>query len=209
MKVKLCGLKEEQSLQAAIKENCDFIGFIFYEKSPRFIALDAAAILAKKIPQTISKVAVVVDVTMEFLHEISQKLSPEFFQFHGSESVEFLQQVKKNFPQIKIIKAFRIESGSDLEKIKNFENIADLFLLDGKNPGSGKKFDWKILQSFPLPKNWILSGGLNAENIEEALATTKATMIDISSGIEEITGQKSPKLIAEFMAKVRNYAAQS
>lgn len=207
MKVKLCGFKEEKTLQAAIKEKCDFIGFIFHKKSPRFITVDDAAKLAKIVPASIAKVAVVVDADVDFLTEISQKFSPEFFQFHGSESPEFLREVRKKFPQIKIIKAFKISEKKDLDKISAFNEVADLFLLDGKNAGSGEKFDWEILQGFSPHKNWFLSGGLNARNICDAIKITGTKMIDISSGIEEIRGQKSPQLIAEFMAKVRNYAA--
>jgi phosphoribosylanthranilate isomerase len=207
MRVKLCGFKEEKTLQAAIKENCDFIGFIFYEKSPRFVSVDDAKKLARIVPSHIAKVAVVVDADFNFLEEISQKFSPEFFQFHGSESPEFLSEVRKKFPQIKIIKAFKISDKSDLEKISAFEKVADLLLLDGKNAGSGEKFDWEILKNFSARKDWFLSGGLNADNISHAIKTTGAKMIDISSGIEEIRGQKSPQLIAEFMAKVRNYAS--
>jgi phosphoribosylanthranilate isomerase len=207
MKIKLCGFKEEKSLQVAISQNCDFIGFIFYENSPRFIKLDEAVKISKIIPRNIAKVAVVVDAKLEFLSEISQKFSPEFFQFHGAESPEFLLEVRKKFPQIKIIKAFKIAEKSDLEKVKNFDEVADLFLFDGKNAGGGKKFDWEILKDFSTTKEWFLSGGLNIDNIEDALKNTKAKIIDISSGIEEIRGQKSPKLITEFIKKVRNYAA--
>lgn len=205
MKVKLCGFKEENSLKAAIAAKCDFIGFIFYEKSPRFVTIENAAKLAKLVPQSISKVAIVVDTKIEFLEEIAQKFSPQFFQFHGKESVEFLQKVKEKFPQIKIIKAFAINEIKDLQQIENFKQVADLFLFDGKNAGSGQKFDWEILHNFSCKKDWFLSGGLNINNIDSALEITGAKMIDISSGLEEIRGKKSVKLIADFMAKIRKY----
>lgn len=207
MKVKLCGFSEESSLQVAINEKCDFLGFIFVEKSPRFITPKKAAAISSKVPSTIAKVAVVANANFDFISEIVAEFSPDFFQFHGSETVDFLKEFHQKFPQIKIIKAFGIADSSDLKAVADFENIADLFLFDGKNSGSGKKFDWKILQNFSAKKDWFLSGGLNFDNIDEALKITNARMIDLSSGIEEIRGQKSPQLIKEFMKKIRSYVA--
>jgi phosphoribosylanthranilate isomerase len=204
IKVKLCGFTEKESLRVAIEAKCDFIGFVFYEKSPRYIALEPASILAQIIPATIAKVAVLVDPDFEFLTKISQKFSPDFFQFHGNENINFLHEVRKRFPKIKIIKAFRISEAKDLEHVKNFEDVADLFLLDGAKPGSGKSFKWEMLKNFSTKKNWFLSGGLNADYLDEALKISGAKMIDISSGIEKYPGQKSPELIQELMTKVKN-----
>ncbi len=204
MKVKLCGFADENSVKVAVTQKCDFLGFVFHKNSPRFIAPKNAAVISAKVPANIAKVAVVVDVDLNFLEEISNDFSPDFFQFHGDETVDFLKKIRQKFPQIKIIKAFRISNSKDLEQIKNFENYADLFLLDGKNAGSGEKFDWKILQNFKSKKDWFLSGGLNINNIEEAIKITGVKLVDVSSGIEEIRGQKSPKLIQEFMDKIRN-----
>jgi len=207
MKVKLCGFTKEDQLLAAIEAKCDFIGFVFYDKSPRRVSVDDAFYLAKKIPKEIAKVAVLVDPTFDFLEKISAKILPDFFQFHGAEDVNFLKEVRKKFPQIKIIKAFRINNANDLELVKKFEDVADLFLFDGANPGSGKSFNWEILKNFSSKKNWFLSGGLNFDNIDSALEITGAKMIDISSGIEEIRGEKSTKLIHELMTKIRKNAA--
>lgn len=200
MKIKLCGFKEEESLRAAINADCDFLGFIFVKKSPREINLETAKKLAKIIPAKIAKVAVVVDADFGFLEKIINEFQPQYIQFHGQETVEFLTNFKKNFPQIKIIKAFKISNKDDLNQIKNFEKIADLFLLDGKNAGSGESFNWKLLQDFRINKDWFLSGGINVKNLQEALAKTGARMIDISSGIEEVRGEKSIKLINELVA---------
>ncbi len=202
MKVKLCGFSEESSLQVAVAEKCDFLGFVFVEKSPRFISPKKAAAIATKVPTNIARVAVVVDADFDFISEIVKEFSPDFFQFHGSETVDFLEKFHQKFPKIKIIKAFRIHDSSDLKAAHDFENIADLFLFDGKDAGSGKKFDWKILQNFSAKKDWFLSGGLNIENIDEALKTSGARMIDLSSGIEKIRGEKSPQLIKEFIKKI-------
>jgi len=204
IKIKLCGFTESESVATAIAEKCDFLGFVFCDKSSRNITPEKAAIISEQVPASIAKVAVVVDPDFEFLQKIVDKLAPDFFQFHGKESVEFLQKTRQKFPQIKIIKAFSISDSKDLEQATDFENHADFFLFDSKIAGSGKKFDWKILQNFHSNKPWFLSGGINSKNIEEALKITGAKMIDISSGIEKIRGEKSSELIIEFMKKVKN-----
>lgn len=203
MKVKLCGFTEEESLQTAIDEKCDFIGFIFHKNSPRYVTIEKARNLAEKIPQNIAKVAVTVDAEFEFLEEIFQNLQPQFFQFHGKEDISYLQKFREIFPNTKIIKAFKISTKEDLETLHNYENYADFLMLDSRNAGSGESFDWNLLQNFNSTKPWFLSGGLNVQNIENAIATTNATMVDISSGIEEIRGVKSSKLVVEFMQKIR------
>ncbi len=208
MLVKLCGFTEENSVKVAIAQKCDFLGFIFYEKSPRYITPQNAAKISRQVPSNIAKVAVVVDCDFDFLEKIVQEFTPDFFQFHGNESVDFLAAARRKFPQIKIIKAFKIFDVQDLESVKDFENYTDYFLFDskvvGEAGGSGKKFDWKILENFSSRKDWFLSGGLNIENIEEALKLTGAKMIDISSGIEKIRGQKSSELIEELMKKMNS-----
>lgn len=208
MLVKLCGFTEENSVKVAIAQKCDFLGFVFYEKSPRYITPQNATKISRQVPSNIAKVAVVVDCGFDFLEKISQEFAPDFFQFHGNESVDFLEAVRRQFPQIKIIKAFKIFDSQDLESVKDFENCADYFLFDskvvGEAGGSGKKFDWKILESFSSKKDWFLSGGLNIANIEEALKLTGSKMIDISSGIEKIRGQKSSELIEELMKKMNS-----
>ncbi|MBM3580179.1 MAG: phosphoribosylanthranilate isomerase [Alphaproteobacteria bacterium] len=206
MKVKLCGFTEEKSLRAAIEAKCDFIGFVFYEKSPRYIAPEAAAALASLIPAEIKRVAVVVDPDFELLSKISRNFSPDFFQFHGSETPEFLRIVRKDFPGIKIIKAlseyWALGTG-------HFEDVVDFFLFDSATPGSGKIFNWEILRGLKTKKDWFLSGGLNINNIDEALQIRGAKMIDISSGIEKSRGEKSPEMILALMNKIRNASQNS
>ncbi len=211
MKVKLCGFTKKESLETAIDCGCDFLGFVFYEKSPRNITVKNSFELAKIIPPQIAKVAVVVNPELEFLHQINENLRPDFIQFHGTETTQYLQNFRKKFPNIKVIKAFGIGTKEDFLELKNYENCADYFLFDHKSKhefgGSGKKINWEILKEIPSAKNWFLSGGLNSENVLEAITTSKAKMIDISSGIEEVRGEKSSKLIKQFMQRIKNYAA--
>lgn len=203
MKVKLCGFTDLESVKTAISLKCDFLGFVFCPKSVRKITPENAAKISADVPASISKVAVVVDPSLDLLNEIYQTLSPDFFQFHGAETPEFLKEIRKKFPRAKIIKGFGISDRADLEQIKNYEEVADFFLLDGRKAGSGEKFDWQILQDFNSKKDWFLAGGLNSENLCEAVKITGAKMVDVSSGIEKIRGQKSSELIKEFMKKAK------
>ena len=213
MKVKLCGFGDQQSVLAAVNAKVDFIGFVFCSKSVRYIAPERAAEIAQIIPTTIAKVAVLTDNDLENIKKIYQNLAPQYFQFHGSETPEFLRQIKKTFPAVKIIKAFRISSEKDLDWVKNFEEVSDLFLFDSKalslegvTGGTGQVFDWKILSEFKSNRDWFLSGGLNINNFSEAVKITGAKMIDVSSGIEKIRGQKSVELIEQLMLKIKNHA---
>jgi phosphoribosylanthranilate isomerase len=204
MKVKLCGFTEKNSLQTAIDCKVDFLGFVFCEKSPRNLSLNNAPALATMVPPSIAKVAVVVEPSLELLQNISSSLQPQYFQLHGNIDFTRILTIKKAFPNIKIIKAFTIQKHEDLEQTIDFIDAADIFLFDSSTGGLGKPFDFKILQNFSCKKDWFLSGGLNINNINEALKITGAKMVDLSSGIEKERGKKSPELIVEFMHKIKN-----
>jgi phosphoribosylanthranilate isomerase len=152
MKIKLCGFTKKESLQVAIAEKCDFLGFVFCEKSPRYITPQDASSLASLVPSTIKKVAVIVDAPFSLLEEIVTNIEPNFFQFHGTENIAYLEKVRKTFPNVGIIKTFKIKSVEDLDAVKDFENYVDFFLFDSSSGGSGKQFDWKILQNFSSKK---------------------------------------------------------
>lgn len=208
MKVKLCGFKDQQSVLAAVACGADFIGFIFCEKSPRFVSSTEAAKIAQVIPNNVAKVAVFSNNDLSVIKEVYQNLKPEYFQFHGNETPGFLAKIREIFPRVRIIKAFRIGGRQDLRQIRNFEKEADMILLDSKTDaggGSGKAFDWKILIGFRTRLPWFLSGGLNVSNISDAIKLTGARMIDVSSGIEKVRGEKSVELIQQLMAKAKNY----
>jgi phosphoribosylanthranilate isomerase len=203
MKIKLCGFTEVKTIETAIDYGCDFIGVVFAKNSIRYIDPNNAKNLASVIPNSVGRVAVVVNETLDNLYKINQNFQPHFFQLHGDEDLNYIENLKKIFPKISIIKAISIFSKNDLNKIKNFDNHIDYFLLDNKNPGSGEAFDWKILQDFNLTKPYFLSGGINIKNIDEAIKIVNPEFIDISSGIEEIKGIKSSKLIIEMLQKIK------
>jgi len=203
VRTKLCGFTDQKTIDLAIASGAEFIGFVFYPQSSRNISPYKAGEISKNIPAHIKKVAVIVDAEDALIAQIFQHLKPDFLQIHSDHQSRILE-IKKHF-QIPIIKAFSISKIKDLEVIHDYLQIADYFLFDAKSigiGGGGKPFDWKIMNNLKIDKGWFLSGGLNIENIEQAIKISGAQMIDLSSGIEEKKGIKSPKLITEFMSKI-------
>ena len=204
MKIKLCGFTELKTIKTAIDHGCDFLGIVFVKKSIRYVNPEESQKLSSIIPNNIHKVAVVANETLENLQIINQNFQPNFFQLHGEENVEYVENLRKKFPNILIIKAISVSEKNDLNKIKNFENYVDYFLLDNKNPGSGKAFKWEFLKDFKPAKPYFLSGGINLLNLDEAIKIANPEFIDVSSGIEEIRGFKSSKLIIEILQKIKS-----
>jgi phosphoribosylanthranilate isomerase len=204
-KIKLCGFIDKKTVDLAVECKADLIGFVFYPPSSRNVSPQKAKEISADIGRGIKKVAVFVDLNDEQISQIIENLKPDFLQIHLDDFAR-ISEIKNNF-KIPIIKAFAIKDSKDLQAIGEYEKIADYFLFDAKSDevgGSGKSFDWKILSNLKTNKEWFLSGGLNEKNIKEAILQTGAKMIDLSSGIEEIKGIKSEKLIKEFMNKVHS-----
>ena len=206
IKTKLCGFTDKSTVDLAVASGADFIGFVFHDTSKRNISPQKAGEISADIPQSIKKVAVLVDPNNDQIEQIIQHLKPDFLQLHNTNKERTLEI--RNYFQTPIIKSFAISNEVDLNKIKDYQKIADYFLFDTKTDevgGSGTSFDWKILQNLNISTPWFLSGGLNIANIEPALKISGTQMIDLSSGIEEVKGIKSPKLIIEFMTKMRGF----
>lgn len=201
MKIKLCGFSETKSLSFAVESGCDFVGVVFVKNSIRYVNPIKSKVLSEIILSKSSKVAVVANHQLDDLKVIYENFAPDYFQLHGSENVDYIINLKKHFPKIGIIKAFAIENSSDLLKIKIYEDFVDYFLFDNKNAGSGQSFDWQHLENTNFSKEWFLSGGININNLHDALKINKFNLIDISSGIEEERGIKSIRLIKELMQK--------
>ena len=196
-KIKLCGFTKPDTLQVAVDCLVDFVGLIFASNSVRFVSENTAYDLAKIIPKTVAKVAVVVDLSLPKLQNIYTAYQPDFWQVHGNFTYQDLLLLKKNFSKTKIITAFNVKNFADLAKINDFSNVSDYFLLDSAFSGEGKVFDWQILDKANFSQPLILAGGVNLHNLP--LAFNLADVFDISSGIEEIRGVKSAKLITETM----------
>ncbi len=208
VEVKICGLSQPEDIAALIKAQANYAGFIFFEKSPRHLSYQAAAALAAPMPDSIKKVAVLVNPDDAALTQAIEAINPAFIQLHGDESPERVAAIKAA-TGLKIIKAVRVAEKADLAAVEIYENIADRFLFDTKptSPdsygGTGQTFDWSLLANFTSPVSWFLSGGLTAENVAQAIATTRAQAVDVSSGVEAALGRKDSAKIAQFIFAAR------
>lgn len=211
--VKICGLKTAEALQRAVALGASHTGFIFFPKSPRNIEPDDAGRLAELARGRAKIVAVTVDADNDDLDEIVSALHPEVLQLHGSENPERVLAIKALYG-LPVIKALAIREASDLERIAPYIGIADRFLLDAKPPagsdlpgGNGVSFDWRLLDALDANVDYMLSGGLNASNVEDALALTGARAIDTSSGVESAPGIKDLTLMDAFFEAIRRAEA--
>jgi phosphoribosylanthranilate isomerase len=206
--VKICGLKTAEAVDRAVALGAGYTGFIFFAKSPRNIEPDDAGRLAERIRGKAKIVAVTVDADNDDLDEIVSALSPDILQLHGNESPERVLNVKAVYG-LPVIKALSIRDADDLRRIEPYIGIADRFLFDAKPPkgsdlpgGNGVSFDWTLLDTLDESVDYMLSGGLNAQNIGEALALTGAKAIDTSSGVESAPGIKDLGRMEEFFDAV-------
>ncbi len=167
--IKVCGMLHSQNIQELALLKPDFIGFIFYEKSKRYVGSQLDINTLNTLPKTIKKVGVFVDESEQIIIEIVEKYHLDYVQLHGEESPDFCKNLKEN--GIKVIKAFSVDESFDFEATKQYETIADLFLFDTKTAekgGSGKTFDWQILEKYHGPKPFLLAGGIDENNFEKA-----------------------------------------
>ncbi|MBN7759399.1 phosphoribosylanthranilate isomerase [Nitratireductor aquimarinus] len=207
--VKICGLKTEEALAAALDGGASHIGFIFFEKSPRHVEPDQAGRLREAARGRADVVAVTVNADDAALDAIVAAAKPDILQLHGAESPERVAEVKARYG-LPVMKAFAIREAADLEKITPYRGIADRFLFDAKPPkgsdlpgGNGVSFDWELLAALDDGVDYMLSGGLKAANIGAALNAASPRAIDISSGVERAPGEKDPDLIRNFFRAVR------
>ena len=210
--VKICGLSSEDALDAAIEAGADYAGFVFFGKSPRNVSVTRAAQLARRAEGHIRTVALTVDTPDEAIKEIAGSFAPSFIQLHGNETVERAETIRR-LTGASIIKAVKVGAPGDLASARVFEPAADIVLFDaqvtgpGALPGgNGLSFDWTLLPRASLRPNFMLSGGLNAGNLLEALSASGALAVDVSSGVETSPGAKSPALIRQFVKAAKSFA---
>ena len=206
--IKVCGINDEISMNTALKCKVDYVGLVFYQDSSRNISINLSRELLKSRNKTTKIVALTVDPNDDFLNEIKKIINPDYIQLHGNENSRRCLDIKHKI-NIPLIKGINIRNKIDLvRKNKEFEDICDILLFDAPSEvlpgGNGKKFDWDILKGFKSKKKWMLAGGLNIENIENAIDITKAPAIDISSGLEIRKGLKDPQLIKDFVIKCKS-----
>mgnify|MGYP006091189587 FL=1 len=210
VKVKICGLRTVAEVMAAADAGASYVGFVFFPKSPRNVTIDEAAALAIEVPMGVAKVALVVNADDAFLDALTAKVPLDMLQLHGSETPARVAEVKARY-SLPVMKAIGISTAADLEKIDTYAAVADQLLIDAKPPkdanlpgGNGNAFDWQLLAGRKYwTKPWMLAGGLTMDNVASAIATTGATQVDLSSGVESAPGVKDPALIHAFIAAAR------
>ena len=207
--VKICGLKTREAIDSAAKGGADFMGFMFYPASPRNLSLDAAARLRRDVPVSTKLVAVVVDPDDTLLADITRAVQPDIFQLHGKETPRRAADIRA-LTSKQIIKVIPVARPEDLAPANAFEGVADWLMFDTKAPagtaspgGGGIAFDWKILSGRSFGRPWLLAGGLNVENLKDAVSASGAHLVDVSSGVERTRGEKDPALIAAFLDRAK------
>lgn len=211
MDIKICGLKTVEAIDAALDGGASHIGFIFFKKSPRNIEPQQAAKLRAHVAKRAQTVAVTVNANQDELDELVEIVGPDILQLHGSETPEKVEEVKSRYG-LPVMKAFAIREQKDMDASLKYSGVADMLLFDAKPPkgsdlpgGNGVSFDWSLLTNFNAETPVMLSGGLSAKNIIEAVSITHPEGVDISSGVETSPGVKDIKLISQFLQKLKHH----
>jgi phosphoribosylanthranilate isomerase len=210
--VKICGLSTADTLQAAVRAGAAYVGFMFYPRSPRNVEVAQAAALALTVPRGVRKVGVFVDPTDALLAEVLRAVPLDVIQLHGTETPARVAEIRARTGK-PVFKAVAIAGAEDVALAHTYEEAADFLLFDAKPPksmplalpgGNGLAFDWQLIAGETWKRGWILSGGLTPENVADAMERSGATFVDVSSGVEDRPGIKSPAKIEAFVTAARN-----
>lgn len=209
VRVKICGIKDEAALFAAVEARADLIGFVFYPGSPRYLTPETAAPLAAYIRGVAGSVALVVDANDALLEEIATVVNPDMFQLHGRETPARVAEIRHRYGK-PVMKAIPVATATDAARALDYIDTADLILFDARPQsgatlpgGNGIPFDWRALDGIGGRVPYMLSGGLTPDNVEEAVRLTGARAVDVSSGVEASPGVKDPELIARFLSAAK------
>lgn len=211
-KVKICGLKTPEAVEAAVTAGADYIGLVFFEKSPRNVSIKQAkdlTRLARELSPHVKIVALLVDPADSDVRAVARAVEPDYLQLHGRESPERVSEIKA-MTGIAIIKAAGITTSDDVQSAMQYDQVADLLLFDAKAPkgaatpgGNGIAFDWQALEPAQGQIGFVLSGGLTPDNVAAAIKLVGPMAVDVSSGVEASQGTKDPELIRHFLAAVK------
>ncbi len=208
VKIKICGIRDRAALDAAMEARADYVGLVFYAPSPRAGSPREAAQLAELSGDQIDRVGLFVDAGDAEIEQAVQAGRLGALQLHGSETPERAAQLRSRFG-LPVWKAIAVSGPGDIRRAHDYAGAVDLALFDAKTPkgtlpgGMGLSFDWSLLTSYRGPLPWGLAGGINPDNVADAVLVTGARLVDVSSGVESGTGVKSPEKIAAFARAVR------
>ncbi|WP_022727583.1 phosphoribosylanthranilate isomerase [Fodinicurvata sediminis] len=210
--VKICGVNSPEAADAAARHGARYVGLVFYPPSPRSVDKAQAASLAHRLPEGLLKVGLFVDPDDSQLDEILQQVPLDMIQLHGGETPKRVAEIRSRHGRT-VMKAVKVAQHADLEQVAGYEAAADMILFDAKAPksmtnalpgGNALAFDWRLLSGRTGRLPWMLSGGLNPDNLAEAVSISRAPAVDVSSGVEDSPGQKNPDLIRRFLEKARS-----
>jgi phosphoribosylanthranilate isomerase len=206
MKLKVCGMRDANNLQEVAALNPDFIGFIFYDQSPRFVGDELDETLVKSLPRSIRKVGVFVNASPDYILRMVKKYDFQYVQLHGTETPEFCRSMRNR--GINIIKAFRIDDSFNFSMLNNFKAQCDFFLFDAKGDqpgGNGVTFDWTILNRYDNEKPFFISGGIGLDNVDQVnmLKGFKLYGVDVNSQVETAPGVKDVAKVKEILSYLR------
>jgi len=209
MRVKICGLRDQAALEAAVAAKAAYVGLVFFDKSPRNLSLGEASALAADVPVGIAKVALVVDADNATLDQITADVPLDILQLHGAETPERVTEIRARYG-LPVMKAVGVADAADLPQLDRYAAVADQLLVDAKPPqdaalpgGNGLSFDWRLIAGRRWAVPWMLAGGLTPQNVGEAIALTGAKQVDVSSGVESAPGVKDAALIKAFCDAAR------
>ena len=207
--VKICGLSTRETLDVALDAGADMVGFVFFRPSPRHIELETARELGRQVRERAQKVALTVDADDATLAAVVEAMQPDILQLHGHETPARVAEIKQKFGR-EVMKALPVERAADLAILPDYATVADRILFDARPPkgatrpgGLGAVFDWHLLEKLDLGLPFMVSGGLHAGNVAEAIRITRAGGVDISSGVERAPGVKDVEMIREFIRAAR------
>jgi phosphoribosylanthranilate isomerase len=213
--VKICGLRTPETLDSALDASADMVGFVFFPPSPRHVDFALARELGARVPRRALKVALSVNADDEWLATSIAALAPDLLQLHGKETPQRVAAVKARF-QLPVMKAIAVETQDDLACVPDYAAVADRLIFDARAPrdatrpgGLGRPFDWRLLKNLDPRVPFMLSGGLDRDNVAEAIDITGAQGVDVSSGVERAPGEKDPCLIRDFIQAARAHTLTS
>lgn len=217
MCIKICGITQPDQGLAIAQLGASALGFVCVPQSPRYISpigirVIVDQLLTAGVAESVERIGVFVDPTLEEIRQTVQIGNLSGVQLHGSESIEFCQQLRAALPQITLIKAFRVRDSATLERALTYQNAVHALLLDAYHPsathpgqygGTGHTLDWTTLPQFRPTCAWLLAGGLTPDNVTQALSTVQPDGIDVSSGVETAPGNKDLGKVTALIAQVQ------
>jgi phosphoribosylanthranilate isomerase len=209
-RVKICGLKSEAALEAALAAGADYVGLVFFPPSPRNVTPAAAKTLAAKARGRAKIVALMVDPDDALIDTVMACAAPDILQLHGAETPERVREIQRRWGK-PVMKAIKVTTTADARSAADYRGAADLVLFDACPPadstrpgGNGAPFDWRTLLGIDHRLPYVLSGGLTPDNVAEAIRVTGAAVVDVSSGVESRPGEKDPELIRRFLKAAKD-----